>query len=97
MCDKIMPYKHLYVGYTYFVLPAVTSVFPVCLRLYTLIKRTALKYYFAEKKIRYWRQNKDALLSLADKGYKTKVQQLGLDWIGRKSRHPKMPGTNLTG
>jgi tRNA A-37 threonylcarbamoyl transferase component Bud32 len=56
------------------------SVLPICLRLYTQIKRIALKYYFAEKKIRYWRQNKQALLSLADKGYKTKVQQLGLDW-----------------
>jgi len=80
MCDKIMPYKRLYVGYTYFVLPAVMSVFPVGLRLYTWIKRIALKYYFAEKKIRYWRRNKQLLLSLANNGYKTKVQQLGLDW-----------------
>jgi tRNA A-37 threonylcarbamoyl transferase component Bud32 len=45
-----------------------------------MIKRKTLKYYFAEKKIRYWRQNKQLLLSLADSGYKTKVQQLGLDW-----------------
>jgi tRNA A-37 threonylcarbamoyl transferase component Bud32 len=45
-----------------------------------LIKRTAIKYYFAEKKIRYWRQNRELLLSLADKGYKTRVEQLGLDW-----------------
>jgi tRNA A-37 threonylcarbamoyl transferase component Bud32 len=75
-----MPYKRFYAGYTYFVLPAVTPVFPACLRLYTWIKRIALKYYFAEKKIRYWRQNKQMLLSLADKGYKTTIQQLGLDW-----------------
>jgi tRNA A-37 threonylcarbamoyl transferase component Bud32 len=80
MCDRIIPYKRFYAGYTYFVLPAVMPVFPACLRLYTWIKRIALKYYFAEKKIQYWRQNKDTLLSLADKGYKTKVQQLGLDW-----------------
>jgi len=80
MCDRIMPLKRFCAGYTYFVLPAVMPVFPVCLRLYTWIKRIALKYYFAEKKIQYWRQNKDALLSLADKGYKTKVQELGLDW-----------------
>jgi tRNA A-37 threonylcarbamoyl transferase component Bud32 len=53
----------------------------ICLRLYTLIKRTALKYYFAEKKIQYWRQNRELLLSLADKGYKTRVEQLGLDWV----------------
>ena len=79
MCDRIMPYKRLYVGYTCFVLPAVMSVLTVCLRLYTVIKRKTLKYYFAEKKIRYWRQNKEMLLSLADKGYKTKTQQLGLD------------------
>ena len=78
MYDRIIPYKRFYAGYTYLVLPAVT-LFPVCLRLYTWIKRIALKYYFAEKKIRYWRQNKEMLLSLADKGYKTKVQQLGLD------------------
>lgn len=80
MCDRIMPYKRLYVGYTYFLLTAVMSVVPVCLRLYTLIKRISLKYYFAEKKIQYWRRNKESLLILADKGYKTKVQQLGLDW-----------------
>jgi tRNA A-37 threonylcarbamoyl transferase component Bud32 len=80
MCDRIMPYKRFYAGYTYFFLPAVMPVFPVCLRLYTWIKRIALKYYFAEKKIQYWRQNKETLLSLADKGYKTKVRQLGLDW-----------------
>jgi tRNA A-37 threonylcarbamoyl transferase component Bud32 len=80
MCDKIMPYKRLYVGYTYLVFPAVMSVFPIGLRLYTWIKRIALKYYFAEKKIMYWRQNKQLLLSLANNGYKTKVQQLGLDW-----------------
>ena len=75
-----MPYKHLYVGYTYLALPAVMSVFPVGLRFYTWIKRIALKYYFAEKKIRYWRQNKEMLLGLADKGYKTKIHRLGLDW-----------------
>ena len=88
MCDRIMPValirngflRCLYAVYICIVLPAVIPVLPVCLRLYTLIKRAALKYYFAEKKIRYWRQNKEALLSLADKGYKTKVQQLGLDW-----------------
>ena len=80
MCDRIMPYKRLYVGYTYFVLPVLMSGLSVCLRLYTLIKRKALKYYFAEKKIQYWRWNKTALLSLTDKGYKTTVQQLGLDW-----------------
>lgn len=75
-----MPYKNLYAGYTYFVLNAVMPMLLLCLRLYTLIKRTALKYYFAEKKIRYWRQNKQLLLSLADAGYKTTIQQLGLDW-----------------
>jgi tRNA A-37 threonylcarbamoyl transferase component Bud32 len=80
MYDRIVSYKHLYAGYTHFVLPTVKPVLPVCLRLYTWIKRTALKYYLAEKKIQYWRQNKETLLSLADKGYKTKVQQLGLDW-----------------
>ena len=30
--------------------------------------------------MRYWRQNKQLLLSLVDNGYKTKVQRLGLDW-----------------
>jgi tRNA A-37 threonylcarbamoyl transferase component Bud32 len=80
MCGRIMPYRRFYAGYTYFVLPAVLPVIPACLRLYTWIKRIALKYYFAEKKIRYWRQNKDVLLSLADNGYKTRAQQLGLDW-----------------
>ena len=70
----------MYIGYAYFVLPAAMSVLPVCLRLYTLIKRITLKYYFAEKKMRYWRQNKQLLLSLVDNGYKTKVQRLGLDW-----------------
>ncbi len=39
-----------------------------------------LKYYLAEKKIQYWRENKEELLSLADTGYKTTIQQLGLDW-----------------
>jgi len=39
-----------------------------------------LKYYFAEKRIQYWRQNKELLLTLADAGYKTTIQQLGLDW-----------------
>jgi len=75
-----MPYKHLYAGYAYFVSRAVKPMLLLCLRLYTLIKRTAIKYYFAEKKIRYWRQNRELLLSLADKGYKTRVEQLGLDW-----------------
>ena len=80
MYDRIVSYKHLYAGYTHFVLPTVRPVLPVCLRLYTWIKRIALKYYFAEKKIQYWRQNKDALLSLAEKGYKIRVEELGLDW-----------------
>jgi serine/threonine protein kinase len=75
-----MSYKYLYAGYTYLVIPVLRPVLPFCLRLYTLIKRIALKYYFAEKKIRYWRQNKQLLLSLADTGYKTTIQQLGLDW-----------------
>jgi len=69
----------LHVVYICIVLPAVMPVLPICLRLYTWIKRIALKYYFAEKKIRYWRQNKETLLSLADKGYKTKIQHFGLD------------------
>ena len=68
------------VGYICFILPAVMLILPIYLRLYTWIKRIALKYYFAEKKIRYWRQNKNTLLSLVDKGYKTTIQQLGLDW-----------------
>jgi len=72
--------RRFYAGYTCFVLPAAMPVFTACLRLYTWIKRIALKYYFAEKKIRYWRQNKDALLCLADNGYKIRAQQLGLDW-----------------
>ena len=80
MCGRIMPYKYLYAVYTYLVLPVLTPVLHFCLRLYILIKRIALKYYFAEKKIRYWRQNKHLLLSLADTGYKTTIQQLGLDW-----------------
>jgi len=85
-----MPYKRFYAGYSYFVLPAVTPVFPACLRIYTLVKRIALKYYFAEKKIRYWRQNKQMLLSLADKGYKTTIQQLGLNWERvRPSEHAR--------
>jgi len=75
-----MTYKHLYLGYTYFILPVVMSMLTFSLRLYTLLKRSALKYYFAEKKIQYWQQNKQLLLSLADNGYKIKVQQLGLDW-----------------
>jgi tRNA A-37 threonylcarbamoyl transferase component Bud32 len=75
-----MTYKQLYAGYTYFVIHAVMPILLLCLRFYTMIKRTALKYYFAEKKLRYWRQNRELLLSLADKGYKTRVQQLGLDW-----------------
>ena len=74
-----MPYKYLYAGYTYFVLPVLIPVLPFGLRLYTLIKRMALKYYFAEKKLHYWRQNKQLLLSLVDSGYKTTIQQLGLD------------------
>ena len=80
MCGRIMPYKYLYAVYTYLVLPVLTPVLHFCLRLYIPIKRIALKYYFAEKKIRYWRQNKHLLLSLADTGYKTTIQQLGLDW-----------------
>jgi tRNA A-37 threonylcarbamoyl transferase component Bud32 len=80
MCDKIMTPKRFYAGYTYFVLPAVMPVFPACLRLYTWIKRIALKYYLAEKRIQYWRRNKEKLLSLADKGYKIRVEELGLDW-----------------
>ena len=75
-----MPYKHLYAGYTHFVLSAVMPILLICLRLYTLFKRITLKYYVAEKKIKYWRQNKQLLLSLANNGYKTNVQQLGLDW-----------------
>jgi len=44
-----------------------------------MLKRVTLKYFFAERKIRYWRQNRELLLSLADKGYKTRVEHLGLD------------------
>lgn len=80
MCDRTMTYKHLYIGYSYFVLPIIMYVSTFCLRLYTWIKRIMLKYYLAEKKIHYWRENKEELLSLADTGYKTTIQQLGLDW-----------------
>ena len=63
-----------------FVRPVLVPALSIFLRLYTWFKRIALKYYFAEKKIEYWRRHKEALLSLANKGYKTRVQQLGLDW-----------------
>jgi serine/threonine protein kinase len=52
---------------------------PLCLRLYTQIKRITLKHYLAEKKMQYWRQNKQKLLSLAEQGYRTRVESLGLD------------------
>jgi tRNA A-37 threonylcarbamoyl transferase component Bud32 len=52
---------------------------PVCLRFYTWVKRMTLKYYSAQKRILYWRQNKQKLLGLAERGYKTKIESLGLD------------------
>lgn len=75
-----MPYKYLYAGYSYFFLHAVMPTLLLCLRVYTLLKRITLKCYFAERKIRYWRQNRELLLGLTDKGYKTRTEQLGLDW-----------------
>ncbi|MEA3226409.1 MAG: hypothetical protein U9Q07_10710 [Planctomycetota bacterium] len=69
----------LHLCYICFVLPLAMPLAPICLRLYTLTRRTMLKYYSAEKKIRYWRQNKEMLLSLADRGYKTRIESLGLD------------------
>jgi len=50
-----------------------------CLRFYAWAKRIVLKYYLAEKKIRYWRQNRQKLLAIADTGYKITAQSLGVD------------------
>jgi len=69
----------LSLGYVHLVLPLVMIALPVCLRLYTQIRRMTLKYYSADKRIQYWRQNKEKLLSLAEQGYKTRVESLGLN------------------
>ncbi len=61
------------------VLVLIVAVLPPCLRLYTWVRRMVLKYYSAEKKIQYWRRNREKLLSLADSGYKITVQSLGLN------------------
>ncbi|HUV64818.1 MAG TPA: hypothetical protein VMW24_13040, partial [Sedimentisphaerales bacterium] len=86
MCDKTTENPRsrskvrrcLSLGYVHLVLPLVMIALPVCLRLYTQIRRMTLKYYSADKRIQYWRQNKEKLLSLAEQGYKTRVESLGL-------------------
>jgi len=72
-------WRCLYLGYVCLVLPLLMTLLPACLRLYTWVRRMVLKYYSAEKKLQYWRQNREKLLSLADAGYKVTVQSLGLN------------------
>lgn len=87
MCDRTIEHpgllsrvqRYLYVGCIHRVSPFVTMALPVCLRFYAKVRRMTLKYYLAEKKIQYWRQNKQKLLSLAARGYRTRVESLGLD------------------
>jgi len=87
MCDRTIENprllsrlgRYLYLSYIRLVSPLVMMVLPVCLRFYTQIRRTTLKYYLAKKRIQYWRQNKQKLLSLAERGYKTRIENLGLD------------------
>jgi len=66
--------------YICFVLPFIMKFLPIGLRLYPWIKRTIQKYFSADKKIQYWRQNKEKLLRNGETGYRTRVESLGLDW-----------------
>lgn len=63
----------------------VTALLRIYLRLYTHFKRIALSYYGAQKKILYWREHKDQLLRLAERGYKARVESLGADVAGAVS------------
>jgi tRNA A-37 threonylcarbamoyl transferase component Bud32 len=49
-----------------------------------------LKYYAAQKRIRYWRRNKNKLLALADTGYKITAQSLGLSFEGAQQQAQKV-------
>lgn len=50
----------------------------ICLRLYLGIKRTAEKHYFAGRDIQYWRRNKEELLKAGERGYRIRIEELGL-------------------
>ena len=79
MRDRTIRNVRLHLGYVCLVSPLLVMLLPACLRLYTWVRRIVLKYCSAEKRIQYWRQNKQMLLSLADSGYKITIQSLGLN------------------
>ncbi len=72
-------WRCLYLGYLCLVPPLLMALLLVCLRFYAQFRRLSLKYYWAEKKIQYWRRNREELLSLADSGYKITIQNLGVN------------------
>lgn len=62
-----------------FVCPIVIKVLPIYVKCYVEVKRITDKYYSAEKEIRYWQQNKEELLRLGKRGYRIKIEDLGLN------------------
>lgn len=65
--------------YVCFVLPFIIKVLPIYLEFYLEAKRIIEKYYFADKEIEYWRQNKEELLRLGKRGYRIKIEDLVLN------------------
>lgn len=65
--------------YIYFVSSLVIKILPIYLKYYVKAKIIIQKYYYANKEIRYWQQNKEEILKLGKKGYITKIEDLGLN------------------
>ena len=65
--------------YVCFVLPFTIKVLPIYLGFYLEAKRIIGKYYCADKEIQYWRHNKEELLRLGKRGYRIKIEDLGLN------------------
>lgn len=68
--------------YIILVLPVIMKVLPVYLRVFLKVKRTIKRSYFTDKEMQYWRDNYEELLAFGKKGYRIKVEILGLTRSG---------------
>ena len=68
----------VYLMYVCFIMPIFMKILPIYLAVYTKVEALK-KRYNLDAEFRHWQSNKVELLSLGEKGYRLKTEELGLD------------------
>ncbi|HUW18219.1 MAG TPA: DUF1698 domain-containing protein [Sedimentisphaerales bacterium] len=69
----------LYVFHVYFVLPFLVKILPIYAKSYCKLQKLMQLCWRAEREMRYWRLHREELLETGRKGYRAKIDELGLD------------------